>query len=134
MVGQTEFMSQNPSKTRQILYDKHSDLPHPLITLQQFYLNLKQDVKQPLEHLCVAQLHQQFEKIHPEITAYSRKDNVMQRKQVIVSAQKGCNFDIGQEKCMEKRNVLLELPELLSAITIKCAAQTAAKGTGLMFC
>lgn len=105
MVGQTEFMSQNSSKTRQILYDKHSDLPNPLITFQQFYLNLKQDVKQPLEHLCVAQLHQQFEKIHSEITAYSRKDNVMQRKQVIVSAQKGCNFDTGQEKNVRKKGM-----------------------------
>lgn len=56
----------------------------------------------------------------------------MQRKQVIVSAQKGHNFDTEQEKCMEKRNVLLELPELLSAITIKCAAQTATEGTRLM--
>ncbi|XP_054055224.1 melanoma inhibitory activity protein 2 isoform X7 [Rissa tridactyla] len=37
---------------------------------------------------------------------------------------------MGQEKCMEKRNVVLQLPELLSAITIKCAAQTAAKGIG----
>jgi len=56
----------------------------------------------------------------------------MQRKQVIVSARKGHNLDTGQEKCMEKKNVVLELPQLLSAVTIKCAAQTAAKGTGLM--
>ncbi|KAM6253955.1 melanoma inhibitory activity protein 2 isoform 4-T4 [Spheniscus humboldti] len=76
------------------------------------------------------QLQQQFGKIHHDITAYSCKDNVMQMKQVIASAQKGHNLDVGQEKCMKKRNVLLELPELLSAITIKCAAQTAAKEVG----
>lgn len=54
----------------------------------------------------------------------------MQMKQLIVSAQMGHNLDTGQEKCMEKRNVLLELPELLSVITIQCTSQTAVKGTG----
>lgn len=57
----------------------------------------------------------------------------MWREQVIVSAQRGHNLDTARGKYTEKRNVLLELPELLSAITIKCAAQTAAKVTRVMF-
>lgn len=57
----------------------------------------------------------------------------MWREQVIASAQKGHDLDTEQRKYTEKRNVLLELPELLSAITIKCAAQTAAKVTRVMF-
>lgn len=47
----------------------------------------------------------------------------MQRNQLTVSAQNGHNLDTGHEKCMEKRNVLLELPALLSAITIQYTAK-----------
>lgn len=99
---------------------------NPINYISTILFKLKQDVKRPLEYLCdgskLLQQHQQFEKIHSEITAYSPKDNAVWREQVIVSAQKGHNLDTEQEKYTEKRNVLLELPELLSAITIKCAA------------
>lgn len=44
-------------------------------------------------------------------------------EQVIVSAQRGHNLDTEQGKYTEKRNVLLELPELFCAITIKCVAK-----------
>lgn len=55
----------------------------------------------------------------------------MWREQAIVSAQKGHSLGTEQGKYTGKRNVLLELPEILSAITIKCAAQTAAKVTNV---
>lgn len=96
---------------------------------------LKQDIKQLLEYLCdgskLLWQQKQFEKTDHEITAYSTKDNAVWREQVIVSAQKGHSLGTEQGKYTGKRNVLLELPEILSAITIKCAAQTAAKVTNV---
>lgn len=107
----------------------------PINYISTILFKLKQDVKQSLEYIYDGSklLQQQFEKIHGEITAYSTKDNAMWREQAIVSAQKGHNLDTEQRKYTEKRNVLLEQPVLLSAITIKCAAQAAAKVTRVMF-
>lgn len=114
------------------MYDKQFYQTH----ISTILFKLKQDLKQSLGYVCDGSKllqQQQFEKIHGKITAYSTKDNAMWREQVIVSAQKGHNLDTEQRKYTEKRNVLLEQPELLSAITIKCAGQTAAKVTRVMF-
>lgn len=54
-------------------------------------------------------------------------------EQVIVSAQRGHNLDTEQGKYTEKRNVLLELPELFCAITIKCVAKLQLKLLRVMF-
>lgn len=84
------------------------------------------DVKQSLEYLCDGS-SSNLKKFTVKLQLTQLKIMLCGGNKSLCLHKRGTVWTLRRKNIQKKWNVLLELPELLSAITIKCAAQTAAK-------